>query len=194
MLLEKREKGVFIMSIIATTMFTIGAMTAAKVHQLTVMWLCLCGLAGLLFSLVGEVFDYLIGHYGRWLLDHFKWAKRFVSEDKMEEGRQFLEKYGQSSIMVSRFIPGVKTVASYAIGATGYSFLKYMLINIIANLLIIVLCGAFGFYLGHIPFVKQHFIAIIMVLLILIFLPAALVTVSKLIKENQKRLSSVKED
>lgn len=173
------------MSFIATFIFTIGAMTAAHQYNLNVMWLFLLGIGGLLFSLFGEVFDYLVGHYGRWLLDHFKWAHRFLSEDKMDKGRTFLEKYGQSAIMLSRFIPGAKTVTSYAIGATDYSFFKYMGINVFANVLIIALCGVFGFYMGHIPFVQKHFIVIIFVMLILIFLPAVIVTVMKLNKRKE---------
>lgn len=173
------------MTFISTFIFTAGMLAAGHQDHLNGRWLILLCFLSLAFSLVGEVCDYLIGHYGRWLLAHFKWAQRFLSADKMDQGKDFLEKYGHSAIMMSRFVPGVKTVSSYTIGATGYSFVKYMVINIIANASIIVLCSIFGYYLGHIPFVKQHFIGIILCMLVVLCLPAVWVTIKK-IKERDK--------
>lgn len=174
------------MTVISTFIFTAGMLTAAHQDHLSAWWLVLLCFISLAFSLVGETTDYFIGHYGRWILAHFKWASHFLSEDKMKQGKEFLEKYGQSAIVMSRFMPGVKTVSSYAVGATGYSYFKYIMINVFTNSLIIMLCSLFGYYLGQVPFVKQHFIGIILCMLSILCLPSIWLTIKKL-KEREKQ-------
>ncbi len=79
----------------------------------------------------------------------------------------FFEKYGAMAVILSRFMPIIRTIAPFVAGVSKMSFLKYSLYNIIGGAAWVMLLLFSGYFLGNVPFFKNHF-ALVGVIIILL--------------------------
>jgi membrane protein DedA with SNARE-associated domain len=92
---------------------------------------------------------YWIGHtagqivvvrYGRWA---------GITPDRLDHTRQFFSRYGARAVMVGRFIPIVRILASVVAGISNMPFARFSVYNAIAGIIWSVLFGVLGFEFAH---------------------------------------------
>lgn len=146
-------------------LFAAGALIAAGDTGLSIYLLTLILIAA---AFTGNTVNYLVGSYLGPRV--FKEKNRVLKLDYYLRTHAFFEKHGAIAVILSRFMPIIRTIAPFVAGVSKMSFAKYSLYNIIGGAAWILVFLFAGFFLGNIPFFKDHFalvgIAIILISII----------------------------
>jgi membrane-associated protein len=122
-------------------------------------------------AVTGNTVNYFIGRaIGHRVFTHdFKW----LDKSALEKTHAFYEKHGGKTVILSRFVPIVRTFAPFVAGVSEMGFRKFQLFNITGALIWVVGLVAGGFFFGnitiHIPLidvtisVKEHLNTIVLI-------------------------------
>ena len=98
----------------------------------------------------------------------------FVKKAYIERTHEFFEKYGAKTIIITRFVPIIRTFAPFMAGVGSMPYGRFTLYNLIGGTAW-VLVGVFsGFYFGNLPFVRKNFSLVILAIVIISLIPAIL--------------------
>lgn len=134
-----------------------------------------------LAAILGDTANYYIGKkIGNKILE--KEEVRFVNKEYLKKAQKFYEKHGSMTIVLARFIPIIRTFAPFVAGISEMSYSKFVPYNMIGGGLWVSLFLGGGYFFGNLPFIKNHFSYVLVVIIIMSLLPAVIV----FIKENRK--------
>ncbi|WP_156414193.1 VTT domain-containing protein [Bordetella sp. N] len=140
-------------------------------------------------AVTGNTLNYVIGRaIGPKV---FSTNLRFLDRDALMRTHAFYEKHGGKTIVMSRFIPLVRTFAPFVAGVAEMSVARFQLFNITGGLLWVVSLVAAGYFFGNIPMVKEHLNLIVLIGLGAAIAPLILAGIWKIIKKK-KKTSAVK--
>ena len=131
-----------------------GILYAASVNELhpEVWW----GIAWAACGLGIVCADSVLYWVGRWWgpkLFEYKWVQKFLSEERRLRLEGRFERHGIKMLILARFLPPLRTGVFLIAGATRYSFLKFLLADLIYA---VVGVGAFFFFgAAIVKFIKQ---------------------------------------
>jgi len=97
---------------------------------------------------------------------------RFFRKDYLEKTHSFYEKYGGTTLIIARFTPIIRTFAPFVAGIGSMVYARFITFSIIGNLLWINVCLWAGYLLGTNEFVKTHFTAVTLGIILVSLLPA----------------------
>ena len=81
---------------------------------------------------LGDVTSFVLGQrFGPWVVETKFFKKR---EHILERGNNFIDKYGQFTVVIGRFIPAMRAIIPFLIGMTGLEFKKFYRASIFAIL------------------------------------------------------------
>ncbi len=123
-------------------------------------------------AILGNMLNYSIGH----LLAQKVIRKErlsFVKPEHIERTHQFFEKYGGKAIIITRFVPIVRSFAPFLAGAGKMSYRKFFFYNIAGALLWVLPFGLAGYFFGNIPAVKKQFTLVVFAIIFISLLPVA---------------------
>jgi membrane-associated protein len=125
--------------------FLAGVFCATKILDVSI-WILLSCLFGA--AVLGSLVGYLFGRYfGDWLQnrpDSFFFKKQYL----LKTGKYF-DKYGSRTLVISRFLPIIRTFAPILAGLTKMKFGNYLLFNVLGGLLWIGSLTGGGFIFGE---------------------------------------------
>ncbi len=151
------ETGLVVMPFLPgdSLLFLAGAMSAAGAMD-PVM------LAALLFfaAVSGNTVNYWIGSW----IGPKVYVKnyRFLDKSALQKTHLFYEKHGGKTIVISRFVPVVRTFAPFVAGVSGMDQKRFQLFNVVGALLWAVGLVALGYFFGNMPYVKKYLNVIIL--------------------------------
>jgi membrane protein DedA with SNARE-associated domain len=103
---------------------------------------------GILAAMIGDNLGYWFGrHYGQAAIRRFG-HKIFITEERLDKARQFVDRYGSYGVFVARFIPGLRFMAGPVAGSTGFPFLRFFIANLLGGLIYVPLSIGAGYFLG----------------------------------------------
>ena len=105
-------------------------------------------------AITGNSVNYAIGRYIGPRV--FSMNLRFLDRGALMRTHAFYEKHGGKTIVMSRFIPVVRTFAPFVAGVADMPLSRFQLFNILGALLWVVSLVAAGYFFGNIPLVKEH--------------------------------------
>ena len=115
---------------------------AGRLHLLPVL------VVGILAAMIGDNLGYWFGrHYGQAAIRRFG-HKIFITEERLDKARQFVDHYGSYGVFVARFIPGLRFMAGPVAGSTGFPFLRFFIANLLGGLIYVPLSIGAGYFLG----------------------------------------------
>ena len=82
----------------------------------------------------------------------------------MVKAHQLLEKHGIKTVAFGRFVPLIRTFVPLIAGTMHFEFRRFMIGNLLGVTVWVLLASLVGYYFGSIPFVKEHFSLIILIL------------------------------
>ncbi|MEJ7649236.1 MAG: VTT domain-containing protein [Nakamurella sp.] len=101
---------------------------------------------------------------------------RFLKQQHVDRSAAFFDRYGRIAVVLGRFVPVVRTVATVMAGVARMNVRVYALYSAIGGALWVVLVTIAGYYLGQIQFVKDHvdliLLAAVAVVIVGLTLPA----------------------
>jgi membrane-associated protein len=135
-----------------TLLFAAGLLLAVgRLH--TPLWAFLITVP--LAAVAGNLVGYWIGYRaGPKVFDRPNSA--VFKPEYVERSNAFFERFGSWTIILARFVPIVRTVATVMAGVAKMSFRRYALYSLIGGVVWTVGVILAGYWLGHITFVRQH--------------------------------------
>jgi len=115
---------------------------------------------------------------------------RIFSREHIDEAHSFYTKYGAITLIVSRFLPIIRTLGPFVAGIGKMPLKNFLIFNTIGCLLWVFTFVLTGFFFGKIPFIKNNpvFGIIVAAFITLILLPFMISSIrTTLSKKNSKR-------
>ncbi|HBV88845.1 DedA family protein [Desulfosporosinus sp.] len=146
-------------------LFVIGALGAKEALDFELaLFLLLVAAVG------GNTLNYFIGK----MIGHKLLAtknSRLIKKEYLYKTQAFYQKHGGKAIILSRFIPIIRTFAPFVAGLGKMSFMRYSLYNVIGGFSWVFLFMFAGFFFGNIPAVKDNFTYVIFAIIFVSLLP-----------------------
>ncbi len=126
-------------------------------------------LAGLLIgaAILGDTVNYSIGHYLGERAYNIKWLKK----EYFDKTHAFFQKHGGKTIFLARFVPIVRTFAPFVAGIGNMSYGYFITYNFVGGITWVLLFTFAGYLFGNIPFVKNNFELVIIVIILISLIP-----------------------
>jgi len=124
-----------------------------------------------LAATIGDSVNYAIGkRIGKKAYDI---NNRFIKREYLTKAQQFYQKHGGKAIILSRFVPIVRTFAPFIAGVGEMHYTKFLSYNIIGGLTWVTLFLWSGYLFGNVPFVRDNFEIVIIVIILISVVPMA---------------------
>jgi membrane-associated protein len=133
-------------------------------------------------AITGNTLNYAIGRYIGPRV--FSMNMRFLDRSALMRTHAFYEKHGGKTIILSRFIPLVRTFAPFVAGVAEMSVARFQLFNITGAILWVGSLVAAGYFFGNIPQVKEHLNLIVLIGLAAAILPLVLAGLWKIFRRR----------
>ena len=165
------ETGLVVMPFLPgdSLLFAAGALAATDGSPLNIMYLF-----GLMFiaAVLGNMVNYTIGRLiGPQV---FSMDSRWLKKDYLDKTHAFYEKYGGITIVVTRFMPIIRTFAPFVAGVGAMSYRKFTFYNIAGGLLWVGLLLLAGYKFGTLEIVRKNFSLVTVGIIIVSLLPAVI--------------------
>jgi membrane-associated protein len=159
-------------------LFVAGAIAAAgelNVHTLFVLLT--------VAAVLGNTVNYVIG---RWLGKQFftDSGSRWLNPKHLEKAHAFYERHGGKAVVISRFLPIVRTYVPFVAGMAAMSHKEFALYNIAGALLWVGSLSYAGYFFGNIPWIRGNLTAIIIGIIVVSLLPLVYAFVKSRMKKR----------
>ena len=141
----------------------IAATDAMNVHLLAVLLATA--------AILGNTVNYAIG---RWLGKHVTGkGMRWLNKKHLDKAHEFYERHGGKAVVISRFLPIVRTYVPFVAGMALMTPRQYTMYNVAGGVLWVGSLTLAGYFFGNIPWVKGNLTAIIIGIVVVSLLPLA---------------------
>jgi membrane-associated protein len=115
---------------------------------------------------------------------------KFLKHEYIEKSEAFFAKYGKVTIVLARFVPIVRTVATVMAGASRMNPKIYTLYSAIGGVLWVGVVTIAGFYLGQIQFVADNVDLIVVGAVVIVVLFSAVPALAHYIGKRRKKAAA----
>ena len=148
-------------------LFVAGSLSALPGSGLNIYLLMLLLSAA---AIIGNIVNYSIGSY--------LGPKVFSREDSfllrkkhLERAHAFFQKYGGVAIILSRFVPVVRTFVPFVAGVGKMDWKRFWLYNAIGGISWVCIFLLLGYFFGQLEFVKKHFELVVPAIIVISLIP-----------------------
>jgi membrane-associated protein len=136
-------------------------------------------------AFLGDTVNYYTGKY----LGKSVYEKnyRLIKREYLDKTHAFYEKHGGKTIIIARFMPIIRTFAPFVAGIGTMSYQRFTSFNIIGGFLWVASFCIAGYFFGNIPFVKNNFSIVILVIIFISLLPMLIAFLQKFM--DRKKLT-----
>ncbi len=128
-------------------LFLMGFLAAGGGLNVFVVIIVLCAAA-----ILGDSLNYWIGtSFGNWLIHR---ERCLVDKRHIEMTRQYYHRYGKSTIILARFIPGIRSFAPFVAGIIRMDYPVFLLYNVTGAILWVTGFVTFGYLIASLPIFK----------------------------------------
>jgi membrane-associated protein len=120
-------------------------------------------------AIIGDTVNYAVGAYLGPRV--FRENVRFLRRDYLMRAEAFYEKHGGKTIILARFIPIIRTFAPFVAGIGSMTYSRFIAYNVVGGIVWVGLFVFSGYLFGNVPFVKENFETVILVIIALSFVP-----------------------
>ncbi len=148
-------------------LFVAGALAALggmDVHVLTV--------ALILAAILGNTTNYAVG---RWLGRRFftDGRSRWIKREHLDRTHAFYERHGGAAIVISRFLPIIRTYVPFVAGLAEMNYGRFTAYNVAGAVLWVASLAYAGYFFGNLPWVRANLSLIIVGIIVASLVPIA---------------------
>lgn len=122
------------------------------------------------YAILGNTTNYWIGRYVGPQMFRSNTSRLFKRE-YLERTQRFYQRHGGKTIVITRFVPIVRTFAPFVAGVGRMGHLRFQAYNIAGGLLWVVGLVLAGYWFGDMPLVQNNLTAVIFLIISLSILP-----------------------
>lgn len=136
-------------------------------------------------AITGNMLNYQIG---RFLSDKVRSKQKikFIKQEYLDRTQEFFDKHGGATIIITRFLPILRTFSPFVAGVGYMPYKRFLLYNAIGGISWAAVFFIIGVLFGNMPFVKNHFSIIVLGIIVISLIPAVVTFLkSKLASKKQ---------
>jgi len=119
-------------------------------------------------------------HIGKWIgPPAFTGKIRFLKVEYLQRTEAFFQKHGSMTIVLSRFVPIIRTCAPFVAGVARMPYARFQAYNVFGGVTWVLLLVWAGYFFGNIPIIKDNFGVVTIGIIVLSLLPLAWVALKK---------------
>jgi membrane-associated protein len=146
-------------------LFVAGALAATggiDVHLLAMLLM--------LAAILGNTVNYSIGY---WLGPKvFQWEQsRWFNRRALDRAHAFYERHGGMTIVITRFVPILRTFAPFVAGIAQMTYVRFTGYNVVGAVLWVGSLLYAGYWFGNVPWVKENLAWVILAIVAVSLLP-----------------------
>lgn len=123
-------------------------------------------------AILGDSTNYSIGKFlGEKMIYQEVFGKRIIKDQDIAKTQDFFHRYGAKTIVIARFIPIVRTLAPFVAGISKMHYQTFIKYNILGGTIWVLGLTLAGYFLGTIPFIKDHFEIMVLAIILFSLLP-----------------------
>lgn len=124
-------------------------------------------------AFLGNYVNFQIGKYlgKRYFIDR---ESRFIKREYLEKTHAFFEKHGGKTIIISRFLPILRTYAPFVAGIGRMGNWRFTMFNAAGAVLWVTSLTYAGYLFGNIPFIKNNLTLVIVAIIVISLLPGVI--------------------
>jgi membrane-associated protein len=130
----------------------------------------LLALSLIVAAVLGNTVNYSIGHYLGPKVFHWE-NSRFFNRKALDRAHAFYERHGGMTIVITRFVPFLRTFAPFVAGIAQMSYVRFTIYNLVGAVLWVLSLTYAGYWFGNVPVVKDNLTVVILSLVGLSLLP-----------------------
>lgn len=133
----------------------------------------LCLILIMVAAVGGNTVNYFIGRFiGHKIIDRKK--SRLIKKEYIYKTQAFYERHGGKAIILSRFVPIIRTFAPFVAGVGKMNVVKFFAFNLIGGVSWVALFSFAGYFFGNIPSVKNNFTYVIFAIIAISLTPTVI--------------------
>jgi len=119
-------------------------------------------------------------HIGKWIgPPAFTGKIRFLKVEYLQRTEAFFVKHGSMTIVLSRFVPIIRTCAPFVAGVARMPYARFQAYNVFGGVSWVLLLVWAGYFFGNIPIIKENFGVVTIGIIVVSLLPLAWVALRK---------------
>ncbi len=123
-------------------------------------------------AVLGNTVNYSIGYFLGPKV--FQWEQsRFFNRKALARAHAFYEKHGGKTIIITRFVPILRTFAPFVAGIARMTYVRFTAYNLAGALAWVLSLLYAGYWFGNVPFVSQNLTLVILGIVALSLAPLA---------------------
>lgn len=125
----------------------------------------------LIAAIGGNMVNYWLGHK----FGHKVFAKensKLFNKKYLEKTREFYAKHGGKTIIITRFVPIIRSFAPFVAGMGSMHYKTFMYYNIVGGFIWVTSLTFAGYFFGGMPIIKKNFELAVFGIIIVSLLPA----------------------
>lgn len=151
-------------------LFAVGAVLSLNLPGLDLVTM---GFVLMLAAIFGNMVNYTVGKLMAPKL--FKNPNaRWLNRKHLERTKEFYDKHGALTVILTRFMPIVRTYAPFVAGLSGMTYTKFFFYNVIGGAIWIWSFLFLGYFFGNMPFIKSNFQYVMLGIIVFSLLPVAI--------------------
>jgi len=148
-------------------LFVAGTLAAAGGMDVHLLALVLVAAA-----VLGNTANYSIGYFLGPRVFHWE-GSRFFNRRALDRAHAFYERHGGKTIIITRFVPILRTFAPFVAGIARMTYLRFLAYNLAGALAWVLSLLYAGYWFGNVPLVKQNLSWVILGVIVLSVMPIA---------------------
>jgi membrane-associated protein len=145
-------------------LFAAGAVAATGALNVVLLFVLLA-----IAAIIGDSVNYWLGN--RIGPRVFQEDTRFIKKEYLIRTQEFYEQHGGKTIFLARFIPIIRTFAPFVAGVGTMRYNRFILYNVVGALVWTSVFIFAGYFFGNIPFVKNNFGLVVIVIIVISVIP-----------------------
>jgi membrane-associated protein len=133
-------------------LFAAGALAATGALDVRLLFLLFAGAA-----ILGNTVNYSIGRFIGPRVFRGETSHRLLNRQHLDRAHAFFEKYGGMAVVLTRFVPIIRTFVPFVAGAGAMRYPTFALYNVAGGVLWVGICLGAGYLFGNVPVVKNNF-------------------------------------
>ena len=124
-------------------------------------------------AITGNMLNYQIG---RFFSEKVRQGQkmRFIKQEYLDKTQRFFDKHGGITIVITRFMPILRTFSPFIAGVGEMPYKRFLLYNSIGGISWATAFFMIGYLFGQTPFVKNHFSIIVIAIVCISLIPAVI--------------------
>ncbi len=159
-------------------LFAVGAILSLNLPGLELVTMCFVLTLAAVF---GNIVNYTVGKFMAPRLFRNP-NSRWLNQAHLARTREFYEKHGALTVILTRFMPIIRTYAPFVAGLSGMNYARFFVYNVLGGAIWVTSFLCLGFFFGNMPVIRSNFHYVMIGIVVISLLPLAVEYVKSLRK------------